>query len=132
MRYLISFALLVALALPAGAADLRPSAITVEDSTQLPALKSYLRGQNRENCRSVGLPKTCTNEQAQAINPALKIYQTNNNGVEDYLRDNSIRLLAEMGAANQRREEEKDLVEAFRLGTPAQRAAALAALPVLP
>lgn len=132
MRYLSIIALLFALALPAGAADLRPATITVDDATTLPRLKGYIKALNRSTCKQASLPKNCTDAEAKAINPQLKVYATSNAGIEDYWRDNLVTLSAAMVLSDTARQAEQDLVEAWRLGTPAQRAAALAALPALP
>lgn len=74
---------LIALASTVSAGSIRPAAVTTTADEDA-GLKALVRNINTATCASVALPKTCTDAEAKAKNPALVIYAVSAAGYQDY------------------------------------------------
>lgn len=83
MRKYLFLALALLLAGPAWAGSIRPAACATS-AAQDNGLKGFLRKTNTETCKALGLPRTCTDAEAKAINPAVTIWDVSAAGYQTY------------------------------------------------
>lgn len=121
MRYLaLAFSLLILPAL-ASAGSIRPAAVTTTAAEDV-GLRTFIKDLNATTCVSVGLPKTCTDAEAKAVNPALTIYTTNGQGYQDYSQTYYSSAVHDHAARGIALKTAKDLSNAYLAASPATQA----------
>ena len=130
MRSIIALAL-VLLASTVSAGSIRPAACTTT-SDEDNAFKTLVRNSNQNVCKGLGLPKTCSDAEAKAVDPTATIYPTTAAGFQDYTTPIYCGMVKNMAADEQKRRAAQDIAARWLLASPALQDSIDASLPPLP
>lgn len=131
MRNLTLAILALALASTASAGSIRPAAC-VTSAAQDAGFKDYLRMSNQETCKSLGLPKSCSDIEAKAADPAATIWPITAAGYQASTEPWYCSTVAGQAAAGTAWRTAKQIQDLYSSASPAVQAQVDALLGVAP
>ena len=122
MRYMLTVLIALALASTAGAGTINLPPITVDDTTQVPFLKSSVKTLNTNTCQRLGLAIGCSDAEAKVVDADATIYPSTLAGYESF---STWRLTAQISQDVSKEQERKaadDIAKAYRRASAAIQA----------